>query len=444
MIPNLLLSYYGDDFTGSTDVMEALTVGGVPTVLFLEPPTPERLARFPDVRALGMAGISRSQSPHWMDENLPAIFRNLKTFKASLCHYKVCSTFDSAAHVGSIGRALDIGAKEFGATQTPIVVGAPGLRRYQAFGNLFATVDDIGYRIDRHPTMKHHPVTPMEEADLRQHLSKQTHKSMGLIDILSLWSDDYRNRHDAIRQSDSEILFYDVMEKQSLGRVGELLWTNVTSGNYPFCVGSSGIEYALINHWQNTASVPLCPPSEQAIGATDRVFVMSGSCSPVTAGQIQWAVDSGFTGLHMDIDRINDPATRELAIEETIEKCCRHLNSGQSTIAYSAIGAPDNNQSSQLDSTELSRRIGTAQGHIFKETLRRTGVKRAIVAGGDTSGHVMQQIEAFALTWRAPAAPGSPLCTVHSDVSDFTDLQIVLKGGQVGQRDFFERVRAGH
>ncbi len=140
MIPQRALAYYGDDFTGSTDVMEVLTWAGLPTVLFLKTPTAEALARFPEARAIGIAGEARSRSPEWMSENLPAVFERLKSFGAPLNQYKVCSTFDSSAQVGSIGRALELGLAAFDAAWAPIVVGAPKLRRYQAFGNLFARV----------------------------------------------------------------------------------------------------------------------------------------------------------------------------------------------------------------------------------------------------------------------------------------------------------------
>ncbi|WP_164853874.1 four-carbon acid sugar kinase family protein, partial [Paraburkholderia kirstenboschensis] len=62
----LLLAYYGDDFTGSTDAMEAMTAAGVPTVLCLDTPTPDLLTRFPDMRCVGLAGSSRGRSPAWM------------------------------------------------------------------------------------------------------------------------------------------------------------------------------------------------------------------------------------------------------------------------------------------------------------------------------------------------------------------------------------------
>ena len=184
----LLLAFYGDDLTGSTDVMEALALRGIETALFLDVPTPERLARLPTLRAIGIAGTSRSETPAWMDANLPPIFRWMREATPEIAHYKVCSTFDSAPVIGSIGRALELGRQIFGEAAVPILVGAPQLKRYTAFGELFAAYRGETYRIDRHPVMSRHPVTPMREADLRRHLAAQTALPVALVDASSLLS----------------------------------------------------------------------------------------------------------------------------------------------------------------------------------------------------------------------------------------------------------------
>src|ERR1700738_2174725 len=126
----MLYTFYGDDFTGSTDVLEQLASNGVPTVLFLSPPTAERLSLFSDAQAIGIAGDSRSRSPEWMTQNLPAIFSTLKRFEAPINHYKVCSTFDSSPTHGNIGRAMEIGREIFSPIFIPIVVAAAHLGRF--------------------------------------------------------------------------------------------------------------------------------------------------------------------------------------------------------------------------------------------------------------------------------------------------------------------------
>src|SRR5438270_773274 len=120
-----LLTFYGDDFTGSTDALEAVASNGIPSVLFLDPPTDALLARFVDCRAIGIAGESRSRGPEWMDQHLPPVFESLRRIGAPICQYKVCSTFDSSPEFGSIGRAMEIGRSVFGNPWVPIAVAAP-------------------------------------------------------------------------------------------------------------------------------------------------------------------------------------------------------------------------------------------------------------------------------------------------------------------------------
>ena len=92
----LLYCYYGDDFTGSTDVLEQLAGNGVSSVLFLGKPTSAQLARFSACQAIGFAGDARSRTPEWMSDNLPAIFTRMRDLNPAVVQYKVCSTFDSA------------------------------------------------------------------------------------------------------------------------------------------------------------------------------------------------------------------------------------------------------------------------------------------------------------------------------------------------------------
>ncbi|MCY7417741.1 MAG: four-carbon acid sugar kinase family protein, partial [Chloroflexi bacterium] len=169
----LLLSYYGDDFTGSTDVMEVLELAGIPTALYLRPPSPVDIADHPTVRAVGLARASRTWSIEQMDADLPSVFRAMSGLGALTFHYKICSTFDSSPAIGSIGRALEIGQRSVSPAPIPLLVGSPDLGRYCVFGELYARAGRI-HRLDRHPTLPLHPLTPMREADLLRHLRLQT------------------------------------------------------------------------------------------------------------------------------------------------------------------------------------------------------------------------------------------------------------------------------
>ena len=121
----LWLTYYGDDFTGSTDALEQLTLAGVRTMLFMSAPTRARLARYPQLEAVGVAGMTRSMGPAAMEKELRPAFKKLKTLGARHVHYKVCSTFDSSPRIGNIGRVMEIGARIFRGPFIPLVVAAP-------------------------------------------------------------------------------------------------------------------------------------------------------------------------------------------------------------------------------------------------------------------------------------------------------------------------------
>jgi 3-oxoisoapionate kinase len=423
-----LFCYYGDDFTGSTDALEALASNGISTVLFLEPPSDEMLALFPNCRAIGIAGESRSRDPQWMTANLPAIFSRLAELRAGICQYKVCSTFDSSAAYGSIGRAIELGKDVFAATWIPVVVAAPHLGRYVLFGNLFAKGGDIIYRIDRHPTMSRHPVTPMNEADLRIHLAQQTSLKSALFDVLSLSSEDAETQLNRLLEERPPIVLFDGLDDRTLQTTGRLLWAR-GSLPVPFAVGSAGLIHALVRHWRKSGVIPPAH-SLEAPPPVDRLVVVSGSCSPVTAGQIRWAMANGFTGIRIDPVRQEESAILNAAFAA--------LESGKSVVLYTALG--DGERSSAKGGESLGRRLGV----LLYELLVRSGIRRAIVAGGDTSSHAVRQLGIESLTFAAPLTPGAPLCHCHAPGKTLDGLELVLKGGQVGPENFFEMVRSNN
>ncbi|WQO31913.1 four-carbon acid sugar kinase family protein (plasmid) [Microvirga lotononidis] len=444
----LLVSFYGDDFTGSTSVMEALTFAGLPTVLFLDTPTPEQLAGFAGYRGIGIAGIARSQSPDWMTAHLPRIFGTMAALNAPVAHYKVCSTFDSAPHVGSIGRAIDLAAPMLGGEWHPLIVADPAIGRYQVFGNLFAVAGGVGYRLDRHPTMSCHPVTPMGEADVRRHLQQQTDKNIGLVDYLALKRGESVTRLKEERARGAEIVAIDVADGGTLAAAGRLVWDN--RGDRIFAVGSQGLENALVAHWQ-AAGLLDKPRQEFRAAPIERIVCVSGSCSPVTAGQIAFAENNGFAGIRLDAARAVDPTEWERELERTAAHALTTIGQGRDALVFTAAGPDDPAVScmrsavdtSGLPAGEINDQVGAGLGRILDRVLREARLGRAVIAGGDTSGHAARELGIYALTATAPIAPGSPLCRAYSDDPAHAQLEIALKGGQIGAPDFFCAVRQG-
>ena len=172
---SLKFGWYGDDFTGATDTLAVAARANLRSILFLDVPTEAQLARIGPLDAIGIAGTARGMNPQQMQASLPKIGGFFQAQQVPVLHYKCCSTFDSAAHTGSLGVAVNILGDYVGAPYALFVGGQPDIGRYCCFGNLFAAAGASGqiHRIDRHPTMQCHPVTPMHEADLRLHLQSQ-------------------------------------------------------------------------------------------------------------------------------------------------------------------------------------------------------------------------------------------------------------------------------
>lgn len=449
------LGYYGDDFTGSTDAMEALTTQGVRTVLFLHPPSLEMLndPRLVGMEAFGIAGVSRSLAPEQMEAELRSAYIALKQSGARVCHYKVCSTFDSAPHVGSIGKAIEIAQEIFTEQRyVPLVVGVPALQRYTVFGQHYATMDRITYRLDRHPIMSRHPVTPMDEADIRKHLGKQTTNVIELIDVLDLAGDlsSIEATLERKLQDHPDIMLFDVLDEQMLAKVGEMLEREAARGQL-FAAGSSGVEYALAAARRARGESASSSSDFSPVGAVDQMLVISGSCSPVTQRQIEFAAEQGFASIRVAADRLVDPLEREQACDELTHEASKHLSEGRSVILYSALGPNDPSISTikarlkqtgyqQADSGKL---LGEQMGTICKRIVRDHSLKRIVIAGGDTSGYVAKELGIYAMEMILPITPGAPLCKAYGDDPDMDGLQLSLKGGQMGQDDFFVRVKEG-
>ncbi|MCP4383016.1 MAG: four-carbon acid sugar kinase family protein [Hyphomicrobiales bacterium] len=443
-----LVAWYGDDFTGAAAVMEVMTFAGLPAVLFFGIPTAAQLARFDGYRGFGIAGVARSKPPAWMDEHLPEIYQTLASLGAPINHYKVCSTFDSSPTVGSVGRAVELGAAILGGDWYPLLIAAPAIGRYQAFGNLFAVADGVVYRIDRHPTMSRHPVTPMDEADVRLHLARQTDLAVGLVDLVALNGDGGLAALKAAQGEGARIVALDAVDDATLTSAGRLIWTN--RGERLFVLGSQGVEYALVAHWRDVGLIPMAadPPVAEPV---DALPIVSGSCSPVTSSQIAWATTHGFEPLRIDPSRAVDAEAWAAEVERATALALEVLGRGASPIVFAADGPDDPVTPVYRDAVERSgesldavnQRVGTGLGAVLGAIMRKGCLRRAVIAGGDTSSYGASTLGIFALTAMAPAAAGAALCLAHTDDPDLGAFEIALKGGQMGGPDYFARVRDG-
>lgn len=428
--------------------MEAFTASGIDTVLFLQLPRPTDLERFKHMRCIGLAGLSRSQTPEWMQQHLPATFRRLAEIGAPILHYKVCSTFDSSATIGSIGRAIDIGMKVTQALWSPMVVGAPRLKRYQVFGHLFAAANDAIHRIDRHPTMSRHPVTPMNESDLTVHLAQQTARRIALINVADIAENQAQDKLEASLGADQPVIMIDVTDRATQIEAGRLIWEN--RGAQVFSASSSGLQYALTAYWREQGMIPSTQQLPQACEVAC-IAAVSGSCSPMSGEQIKWARANGFSALRLEISLALNEEQCESEITRLANLAITALTQNISPIIFSAEGPDDpavknfdeTAQALQLNRMQAAQKIGEVLAEIMRRVLDGSDVKRIVVAGGDSSGAVASHLGIRALTLVAGITPGVPLCRAWSDAPKRDGLEIALKGGQMGGPSFYSDIRAG-
>jgi len=359
-----------------------------------------------------------------MQEILIPAFEQLKASGAKQVHYKVCSTFDSSTKVGSIGKAIDCGAAVFQNKLIPVIGGMPALGRYCLFGNLFARMG-IGsngkiYRLDRHPSMSKHPVTPADESDLRLHIGKQTEKKIGLIDITQL---DLPVEQWKEALTDEEVVLVDTMYEEQLAKIGEWM-QGLEEGKILFSVGGSGVEAALGNYWNEKGILNKVSEWKKTVKATP-LLVVSGSCSPVTAAQIAWAKANGFAEVIIDAQKTVDEGTVDAAV---LNHVAVFLQKQKNVLVHTGSKQRENLSSEKL---------GTALGTIAKHAVLHSNLKRVVVAGGDTSSYAARAMEIDAVEMIAPMVSGAPLCKAYSKNEKINGLEVNFKGGQVGGEDYF-------
>lgn len=461
------LAFYGDDFTGSTDALEVLTFAGLNCALFLQVPDDAMLRKFGPFDAIGVAGASRAMSPKEMDAHLAPVLEAMARLPVPLVHYKVCSTFDSSPAMGSIGHVMALARAAFSDAAIPIVAATPGLARYCAFGNLFArsATDGQVHRLDRHPIMSVHPVTPMHEADLTRHLGLQTDMPVAGFTLPSfeLGRDAMdAELHRLVQAMQGGAILFDGMSATHLTDTGRMLealaQARVTAQGHAsplFCVGGSGLEYALTQWWHEQGHRVTTTVSMDRFAGVSQVLAVSGSASPLSGLQIDAALAAGFVDLPVDAAALVSTHDAQAELDRLTSQALDALRQGHSVILHTAKGPKDvridamvsalAQQGMDQDAARHAggRRLGQQLGEVVDVVLRAYPLQRLLLSGGDTSSLITQRLAPEALRVAARLAPGAPLCRLISSQPHLATLEVALKGGQMGQANYFVKALRG-
>ncbi|WP_181430119.1 four-carbon acid sugar kinase family protein [Curtobacterium sp. MCPF17_018] len=419
------LTWFGDDFTGSADVLLQYARAGLSGLLFLRTPTPDELAEAAAThRTVGIAGVTRALHPEQIAPVVEEAFALLESIDPRVVQYKICSTADSSPEFGNIKPAVDAGRRRFGSGPVGILVAQPDLGRYTVFANHFGRDANGIHRLDRVNAMANHAVTPMHEADLRLHFAEQLGTNVGGVPITELRAGRGADAISLLAATGVNAFVLDSLETTDLESAAAALLT--TSPSKLFTVGSGGLATGLAAALGETgagwAGHNLTGP------APARCLVVSGSASRRTTEQIDEAVANGWTAIALDPTDVTPDA-----IDRVATAAAAAFESTPGVIVYTA-----HQRLLRATGPVDSASVGHALAAVIRDVKRHVDVPRIFVAGGDTSGFVLTGLKAATLTAIGTVGTDLLLGSVTSDDPDLGSFEVVLKGGQLGALDVFQ------
>jgi 3-dehydrotetronate 4-kinase len=415
----LALGCIADDYTGASDLANTLTRCGLRTVQTIGVP-PDDLA-LPEVDAVVVSLKSRSIESSLAVSRSRAAGKWLRGRGARHVLFKICSTFDST-DAGNIGPVMDALRADSGDTIVLVTPAFPETGRTVYQGNLF-----VGSVPLNESPLKDHPLNPMHDSNLVRVLARQSRTPIGLVDLADIarGPDAVRARLADLANKGIGAVIADAVFERDLETIGKVALDHHVS------VGASGLGLGLARALVasgNVKSHATNAISDAPVGGP--AACLAGSCSQATLQQIARA-EQAMPVLHLDPDRVvagSDEARRALAWAR------ERLQEGPILIASS---------STPEEVAALQARHGRdAAGHAIEqamadiaEGLVDSGVRRLVVAGGETSGAVVDRLQIPGFLVGAEIAAGVPVLRAVGASSG--DMLLALKSGNFGGQEFF-------
>ncbi|MGW0865173.1 3-oxo-tetronate kinase [Streptomyces sp. NPDC002611] len=415
---SIRLGCIADDFTGATDLANNLVRAGMRVVQLIDTP-PAGAEQAIDADAVVIALKSRTvPAADAVEASLRALAW-LRSLGAEQFYFKYCSTFDSTP-AGNIGPVTEALMDALGTGFTVATPAFPDNGRTIFKGHLF-----VGDVLLGDSGMRHHPLTPMTDSNLVSVLGAQTTREVGLVDhtVVADGAEAIRARVDTLREDGFGIAIVDAVSNDDLVRLGAAVQ------GFPLVTAGSGLAIGLPANWgfePSRAAAQLPPP-------TGHRAIVSGSVSAATNRQVLEYLRTGRPAFSVDPLRV---AAGEDVVEQALAFAESHLDDGP-VLVYSTESA---------DTVRtVQGRLGAAEaGELVERTLARIaqglvarGVRRLVVAGGETSGAVVQALGVTGLRIGPQIDPGVPWCAAA--LPDGDTLHITLKSGNFGGPDFFTR-----
>lgn len=413
----MLLGVIADDMTGATDVALMLNRAGMRTVQIIGAPAPG--ARLPEADAVVVALKSRTNPVAQAVADSLAACEALLAAGAKQILFKYCSTFDSTP-AGNIGPVADALAERLGAKLAIVCPAFPANGRSIYQGYLF-----VGSVPLHESSMKDHPLTPMRDSNLMRLMGSQTKAQVGLVEYATVLAgpDAVKARFDKLVAEGVRYVVTDALTNDDLMVLGAAVDGHV------LLTGGSGIAMGLPQNFVKAGLLEKREASASLSAPQGRAGIISGSCSTATRGQIKQAVAAGYPALKVD------PMALALGQQTAAEMAQWALAQPQDK-PFLLYSSDDPAEVSAIQEKLGREKAGEIVEHAFAEAARLIvagGVSKLLVAGGETSGAVVQGLGIATLEIGPEIDPGVPWTRVVGG----PDIVIALKSGNFGASDFF-------
>ena len=409
----MLLGVIADDFTGASDIASTLAKGGLATTQYLGIPGHEA------DRSCEAGVVALKTRSIASDEAVSQSLAALRWLQGQGCRqfvFKYCSTFDSTpdGNIGHVGEALAIALDARGVVACPAF---PATGRTVFQGHLF-----VGDRLLSESSLRNHPLNPMTDSDLRRWLRRQTAGEVGLVThaVVARGASELARALSQCADRGERLVIVDAVDEGDLMAIGE------ACADAPLVTGGSGVALGLP---ANFAARGLASAARKALpGVRGPAVVLAGSCSARTLEQVRYH-ERKHPSLALDASAIIDGRTRP---SHAVEFVLAHpgLPLVYSTADASSVTAMQRQHGASEVAGAVERFFAAAAVALVAQ-----GMKRIVIAGGETSGAVVSALGLRSLEIGPEIDPGVPALFNR----DGQGLGLALKSGNFGRVEFFER-----
>lgn len=415
---SLLLGCIADDFTGASDLASFMVASGLRTVQLIG--VPEKPVDLGGAQAVVIALKSRTQATAAAVRDSLAALRWLQVQGCERFYFKYCSTFDSTSQ-GNIGPVADALLDALG---EPFTIACPALPvngRTVYNGYLF-----VDGRLLNESGMEQHPLTPMTDASLVRLLDAQTRGRVELVNsaTLSEGAEVTRAAFDRLVVEGVRYAIVDTLDNDDLVTIGR------AARHLKLVTGGSGLAIGVAASLAEEAILPRQPGSDRLAPVGGDAVVLSGSCSVMTRQQV-----AVFAEQHPSL-KIDPLALHQgqQDVDSVLQWFLEWRERGPVMIYATDEPEAIRHSQAQLGVEQAGAIVETFMACLV-EALAAQGVRKFVVAGGETSGAVVKALEVVALQIGPSIAPGVPLTRSLGDIPAL----MALKSGNFGDRDFFDK-----